>query len=205
MAANVAPAKPWDARLAARLVAAFADTSLQPNHLTAVRLLVGVAAVLLFALGTHPLAASWVLVLSNFLDHTDGEFARMTGRFSRFGHEFDLFADRVVTVGLFVGIGIGLRQSNLGWPAIMMGLFAGGAVMCIFRLREHMERLGGKSATRQPQFAGFELEDILYLCPLVVLAGWLPVFLVAATLGAPLACLLFYIQYRRHSGAGGGL
>ena len=45
--------KPWDARLAYRLVYPFRNTALTPNHLTTVRLLFGIAACLAFSLGGY--------------------------------------------------------------------------------------------------------------------------------------------------------
>ena len=51
------------------------------------------------------------MVLSNFLDHTDGELARIGGKSSRIGHIYDLARDAAVTVMLFVAIGIGQRRN----------------------------------------------------------------------------------------------
>ena len=84
-------AKPWDARAAALLVRPFVDTRLHPNALTTLRLLVGLAGAWLFATGSQFNLAALCIVLSNFLDHTDGELARMSGKMSVFGHRYDLF------------------------------------------------------------------------------------------------------------------
>ena len=79
---------------------------------------------------------------------------------------------------------------------------AGLAVAGIFQLRNVMENRHGKTATKQPRFAGFEAEDVLYLIPIVTLAGALDGFLRAAAVGAPLALLIVAVQYvlveRRH-------
>lgn len=190
-----APAtKPYDARLAARLVAPLIDTAVTPNHLTCVRFAVGIAGATLFATGRHPLAAALLIALSNFLDHTDGELARMSGQTSRFGHYFDLVSDALVTVGMFVGIGFGLVD-RIGTQATWMGSLAGLAVAGIFQLRYLIENRHGKAATRQPHFAGFEAEDVLYLVPLVALADGLDGFLRAAAIGAPIAFLIVLAQY----------
>lgn len=197
-----APVKPWDARLAAALVRPLCRTSVSPNVLTTVRLAVGLFGAALFATGRHPNLAATVIVLSNFLDHTDGELARMSGRTSRFGHLYDLASDALVTVGLFACIGIGLTQS-LGDGAIMLGTVAGLAVAGIFHLRYLIEDTHGKVATAQPRIAGFEAEDILYLLPLVTLTDALPLFLRAAAFGAPVAFLVVLGQFallRRRAG-----
>jgi len=198
---NASQAKPYDARLAAWLVRPLVDTRVTPNQLTLVRFLVGAAGALMFAHGERPNVAALLVVLSNFLDHTDGELARMSGKGSRFGHYFDLASDALVTVGMFVGMGIGL-VGQLGNAAAWMGCGAGLAVAGIFQLRNIMENRHGKTATKQPRFAGFEAEDVLYLIPLVTLAGALDGFLRAAAVGAPLALLIVAVQYvlveRRH-------
>lgn len=191
---NTISAKPYDARFAAWLVAPLVDTAVTPNHLTSVRFLVGIAGAVTFALGEHALAAALLVCLSNFLDHTDGELARMSGKSSRFGHYFDLVSDALVTIGMFVGIGLGL-VAQLGARAAWMGGIAGLAIAGIFHLRNAIESRHGKSATQQPRFTGFEAEDVLYLVPLVVLCDGLAVFLHAAAIGAPIAFLIVLAQY----------
>ncbi|MGE0484798.1 MAG: CDP-alcohol phosphatidyltransferase family protein [Gammaproteobacteria bacterium] len=190
--------KPWDARAAAWLIRPFIDSPrVMPNHFTALRLAVGVAGAACFAGGDAPNLAALLIVASNFLDHTDGELARLGNKGSRFGHYFDLASDAVVTVGMFVGIGLGLRSGALGGAAAWMGVVAGLAVALIFQLRNVMESAHGKDATRQAQLAGFEAEDVLYLLPLVTLAGGLEWFLRAAAVGAPAAALFVGWQYWR--------
>jgi len=191
---NAPQAKPYDARLAAWLVRPLIDSRVTPNHLTCVRFAVGAAGAVMFALGGRPDTAALLIVLSNFLDHTDGELARMSGKTSRFGHYFDLASDALVTVGMFVGMGIGL-VGQIGNSAAWMGCSAGLAVAGIFHLRNIIENRHGKTATKQPRFAGFEAEDVLYLIPLVTLAGALDGFLRAAAIGAPIALLIVTIQY----------
>ena len=193
-----ARSKPWDARLAAALVRPLLGSSwAHPNHFTTVRLVVGVAGFCAFASGVWPNLGAFLVVLSNFLDHTDGEFARMSGKTSRFGHYYDLASDALVTVGLFAGIGIGLAQDDSSMVEMLMGLMAGGAVAVIFHLRNQMENALGKDATRQPHWRGFEAEDVLYLMPLVTLCGGLQWFLYAAAVGAPLACIVVAVSYLR--------
>src|SRR6185437_16983899 len=108
--AGLAVQRPWDARLARRLITPLKDTWVTPNYLTTVRLCVGLAAAAAFLPGTYGWsnAAALLLVLSNFLDHTDGELARISGKTSRIGHLYDLASDAMVTILLFVAIGIGV-------------------------------------------------------------------------------------------------
>src|SRR5271155_6022618 len=107
--------RPWDARLARRLVTPLKDSWVTPNHLTTVRLIVGLAAAAAFTPGTYGWSnvAALLLILSNFLDHTDGELARMSGKSSRIGHLYDLASDAAVTILLFIAIGVGVAARHL--------------------------------------------------------------------------------------------
>ena len=186
--------KPWDAQLAYWLVRPLKDSCVNPNHLTTVRLVTGLAAAV--AMSTTGYAytvgdtiwvniGAWLFALSNFLDHTDGELARLSGKSSKWGHQYDLASDAIIHILLFVCIGYGLREGKLGWWALLMGIVSGVSVACIFHLRNKMEQRLGKDASRQPNFAGFDIEDVLYLFPIVPLLNGLEPLLMAATIGAP--------------------
>ncbi len=198
--------RPWDARLARLIVAPLKNTPVTPNHLTTVRLGVGLAGAAAFTSGTYGWSnlAALLLVVSNFLDHADGELARLTGKTSRFGHCYDLASDAVVTILLFVAMGVGVGAQPvpglvlaLGVPPAALGAIAGTAVALIFFLRMRIEEMAGKAASRQASLGGFETEDILYLLPLVTLCNGVTPFLVAAAAGAPLFAVWVVIDYRR--------
>jgi phosphatidylglycerophosphate synthase len=199
------PARPWDARLARWLVTPLKHTRISPNHLTTLRLLIGTSCAVAFGVGGYGFAnlGALLLVLSNFVDHTDGELARVSGKTSRFGHFYDLICDAFVTIALFVGIGIGVGSTHGGFTLASFGAFGGGvritptmlgwlagvAVALIFLLRMRIEEREGKSGTRQASLAGFETEDVLYLMPLVTLFDGTHGFLIASAIGAPLFAL----------------
>ena len=197
-----AAARPWDARLANRLVTPLKDSWVTPNHLTTVRLIVGLAAAAAFVPGTYGWSnlAALLLILSNFIDHTDGELARISGKSSRIGHLYDIASDAVVTILLFVGIGVG-AGARLTMPPeispIFLGAVAGGAIALIFFLRMRIEEMFGKTATQQASLGGFETEDVLYLLPLVTLFNAVTPFLVAASICAPLFAVWVVIDYVR--------
>jgi archaetidylinositol phosphate synthase len=193
---------PWDARLARRLVMPLIDTWVSPNHLTTLRLGVGLAAAAAFIPGSYGWSnlAALLLILSNFLDHTDGELARMSGKTSRIGHLYDLASDAAVTVLLFVAIGVGIAAKtdvHLALPPALLGLVAGTAVALIFYLRMRIEALLGKVATRQASLGGFETEDVLYLLPLATLCNALLPLLLAASICTPLYAIWAVIDFQR--------
>jgi archaetidylinositol phosphate synthase len=195
----------WDARLARRLIMPLVNTPVTPNHLTTLRLLIGLAGGLALARGGFAWtnAGAFLIVLSNFVDHTDGELARVSGKSSRIGHFYDLACDALVTVLLFAGMGYGLMSSQVSGligmhlPPFALGSIAGLAVALIFFLRMRIEEMAGKAGSKQATAGGFETEDVLYLLPLVTLTGVVTPFLVAASIGAPLFAAYVVIDYWR--------
>jgi phosphatidylglycerophosphate synthase len=194
--------RPWDARLARFLVTPLKDSRITPNHLTTVRLGVGLAAAAAFLPGTYLWSnvAALLLTLSNFLDHTDGELARISGKGSRIGHLYDLASDAAVTILLFIAIGVGVAAQHgtaLRIAPPVLGLVAGCAIALVFYWRMRIEGMAGKTASRQASLGGFETEDVLYLLPLVTLSDALMPFLTAAALCAPLFAVWVAVDYRR--------
>ncbi|MGH8715773.1 MAG: CDP-alcohol phosphatidyltransferase family protein, partial [Burkholderiales bacterium] len=124
-------------------------TPVAPNHLTTLRLLTGLGASAMFAVG-GPAALAWgagVFVLSVLLDRADGELARQSGKRSAFGHKYDLVTDGLCNALVFIGLGIGLSGgSPLEWRAIPMGVLAGLAVAAILFLTLRLEALRGERA-----------------------------------------------------------
>jgi phosphatidylglycerophosphate synthase len=166
------------------------NTWVTPNHLTTLRLLIGVAGALCLAHGGF----AW----TNFVDHTDGELARIGGKSSRIGHFYDLACDALVTVMLFIGMGVGSThvgslKVSPGW----LGAVAGVAVALIFFLRMRIEEMAGKAGTKQASVGGFETEDVLYLLPIVTLTSVVMPFVVVASIGAPLFAAWVVVDYWR--------
>ena len=195
----------WDARLARHLVRPLKNTRVTPNHLTTVRLLIGVAGIACIAQGGYAWT-NWgalLVVLSNFVDHTDGELARISGKSSKIGHFYDLASDALITVLLFISFGMAIAATSAtnaapeAFGPVLRGTVAGLAVALIFFLRMRIESRVGKSGTKQASAGGFETEDVLYLLPLVTLTNGIGPFLTAASIGAPLFAALVIIDYWR--------
>jgi phosphatidylglycerophosphate synthase len=193
----------WDARLARRLVTPLLGTPITPNHLTTLRLAIGLAGAYYLSLGQFWLCSlgALLIALSNFVDHTDGELARISGQSSRIGHLYDLACDALVTVLLFLGIGfyVGVHHPALPVSAQWLGGIAGVAVALIFFLRMRIESMVGKSGTKQASVGGFETEDVLYLLPLVTVLNGMTPFLFAAAIGAPLFAAYVVVDHQRVS------
>lgn len=194
-------APPWDARLARRLVRKLQHSPVTPNHLTTVRLAVGIAAAGAFSQGGYGWMnlGALLFVVSNFLDHADGELARVTGKTSRIGHWYDLASDALITILLFtsIGIGLGAAEATGALSSLQLGAIAGLSVALIFYLRMRIEERAGKAASDQGALGGFQTEDVLYLLPLVTLCNGAALFLRVAAIGAPLYLVWVLFDYRR--------
>ena len=191
--------RPLDARLARRLVAPLESTRATPNHLTTLRLMLGLSAAACLAQGSLGWAniGAFIFAFSNFVDHTDGELARMSGASSRFGHWYDLASDALIHTLIFAALGYGLRAGALGDWASVMGAVAGAAVAFIFWLHMRMESVLGKRDASLPSARYFEIEDVLYLFPLVTLLQIRTPFLIAAVIGAPAFALWLGVYFLR--------
>ena len=189
---------PWDQRLANLVIRPLAETRITPNQVTTGSLIVGLVGAILFARGSGSMHAGAALfMLSFWLDHADGELARITGRTSSFGHYYDLAAGGAVLIATFIGIGVGLGEGRLGRFAPLLGVTVGGAIAIIFVLRGELERQLGKTSTRQPRLLGFEVEDVLYLLGPITWLGALTPFLLLAGIGTPLFALWVLWECRR--------
>lgn len=180
---------PYDQRIARVLVRPLARLGVTANQITAVSLVLALGAGWLFALGGSP-AIHWaagIFVLARFLDHFDGELARLTGTASRFGYYFDYITGGLSHAVLFAGIGWGLAGGPLGGWALAFGLAGCASALLAMGLNLDLDRqlgLGEDEAVGYPGWAGFELEDGIYLLAPVTWLGWLEPFLVAAGIGA---------------------
>ena len=191
---------PWDQRAARVLVRPLTRTPVTPNQLTTLTLVLALAGAGLFAAGDAALVgwAAGLFVLARFLDHFDGELARLKGLASRFGYYYDYVAGGVSYAALFLGIGIGLAAGPLGPWALLLGLAGSASAVLSMGLNLGIDKAkaqekGGAAAVGDaigyPGYAGFELEDGIYLLAPVTWLGFLTPFFVAAGIGATLYCL----------------
>ena len=113
--ANAMSHNTWIHRLVRPMVEPLVDSPVTPNQVTTLRLIFGLsAAAACMAGGQTWISIGGVLFLiSMLLDRADGTLARLSGKKSRFGHRYDLVADAVCNASIFVGLGIGLRDSSL--------------------------------------------------------------------------------------------
>ena len=189
----------WIYRLVRPVVELFVDSPVTPNQVTTLRLLFGLsAAAACMAGGQTWIGIGGVLFLiSLLLDRADGTLARLSGKKSSFGHRYDLVSDAVCNAIIFIGLGIGLRDSPLGGWAVLLGVLAGLAVGAILLMVVLAERQEGERAAELPNLAGFDADDGMMVVPIALWLGWaLPLLYLAASI-TPLFALFFAWKHRR--------
>jgi len=194
----------WTHKIARLCILPLVNTPVTPNHLTAVRLVTGVAACAAFAVGDREwnIWGGWLWLFSAFLDRADGELARVSGKTSPGGHKFDMFCDITVTSLFFLGAGIGLRNEvffgiELGqWP-IWLGAAGAIGVFAAEIFAEFIDRAQSDTGEKAyPGIWGFDFDDILYLFAPVVWLDWHLYFVLGAAVGAPAFALLTWYKWR---------
>ena len=139
--------KPISFFLTRRLI----KTSITPNQITAVNLLLaGVAVFFLSRLEYGERVLGGVLMyLSSIIDGCDGEVARLKGLSSKFGAWFDTIADDLSNNLFFTALFIGLHRStgetlywNVGWWTILASV--GGSLVIYHQLLTGRESANAK-------------------------------------------------------------
>ena len=195
----------YDQRLAKAVVGVIKGLPVSPNALTALGMLIGIASGILYAEGTRNamLLGSLLFMVAVWMDHVDGEFARATGKTSKFGHYFDHVAAMTSYCALFVGAGFGLRDTWMGEYSVACGIAAGISIALIFSIRLWQETVFGQETTAQTVRGGFEVEDTLYIAGPITWFGLMPPFIAAAGIGTPIYLLIViweaagYLRRRR--------
>ena len=188
---------PWDQRLARVLVKPLVASPVTPNQLTIFTLLVALTGAGMLALG-ETAYSNWgvgLFVLARFMDHFDGELARQKGMTSRLGYYLDYISGALSYGALFACLGIGFYDTALGPWAIVLG--ASGTASAVISMFTNLgmdkqldlSEADGHDAVGYPGYAGFELEDGIYLIAPITWAGYLMPFFVAAGIGAAIYCL----------------
>jgi phosphatidylglycerophosphate synthase len=184
------PADGWltrrvDRRISRALTRLLVPTGVTPNQVTIASITVGLAAAMLFALGspTAAIAGSLLFLASTIVDGCDGELARLTFRESRFGARLDVVGDNVVHVFLFGGIAAGVyRRSHdpriavAGWLLIVGVILAMATAYASIVRREPTPR-------QRALFEAFASREFAYLLVALSVADKLEWFLWAAALG----------------------
>ena len=162
-------------------------TSVQPNHITVLRIVSALGAAYAFAQGTAPSiwTGAGLFAVSALLDRADGELARLTKRFSTLGHRLDLVADCGANVTAFLAMGIGASNGWLHQWSLVFGILAALGTASLFW------QLNRPSATKRPlpRSRLIDPDDTILIVPILACSvGLAPVLLLAGCI-TPLAAI----------------
>ena len=109
-----------------QLTRLFLQTPLSPNMITILSLFIGLISAVFFLQGTNEssIIGAGLLLLSAWIDCTDGEVARLKFSESKIGGKLDILCDNLVHFSVFFAIGIGLHQSTGNNIFIFFGALA---------------------------------------------------------------------------------
>jgi len=104
----------------------FLKTPLSPNMITILSLFIGLISAKFFLQGTHEnsIIGAGLLLLSAWIDCTDGEVARLKFLESKIGGILDIICDNLVHFAVFFAIGMGLYQSTGDNIFVLLGALA---------------------------------------------------------------------------------
>lgn len=199
---------PWDQRVARILVKPLVKSPVTHNQLTTLTFITAISGAGMIASG-EAVAINWgvgLFILARFLDHFDGELARQKGTTSKLGYYLDYIVGALSYGALFACLGIGLRSTemnglNLGdWP-LLLGLAGMLSAIASMFINIGIDKLQGDDETGEaigyPGYAGFELEDGIYLIAPITWLGFLTPFFIVVSAGAAIYLLWsFWNLYR---------
>ncbi len=177
-----------------QLTRKFLKTSFTPNQITFLSLFVGLVAALCFFVGGYQMgiAGAVLLLLSAWIDCTDGEVARLKFMVSEWGAKFDIIADNIVHCFVFFSIGMGLFYST-GKPVFKyLGMLAVLGSFCsfIFLSKSILGKKAEATKKSSPEPAKNDITDQLanrdftYFLFVLALFGRLDVFIFLAAVGS---------------------
>jgi phosphatidylglycerophosphate synthase len=186
------------AHLVARaLVRPLLGTWVRPNHITLLRMGIGIAACGLLATGVG-VCEVWSGVLwlvTCLLDRADGELARLGDMRSDLGRTLDFYSDLVLDSLWFLAMGFGLRHGALGRAAIPLGVLTCVCMLLCIGLAELYERDSEPGVKTFYGLRRFHPDDALFLFALFIWLHVLPLVLVAASVATPLIAAVIAVQY----------
>jgi len=175
-------------------------TRVTPNHLTTLRLATGLVAAACYATTDTAwhFTGSAAFLFSMLLDRADGELARLSGKFSRHGHQYDLIVDALSNGLAFFAIGFGVRNGALGNLSIALGTLAFVSVLVVLGVVLRGESKLGSGTIALPPMGRFDPDDAMIAVPIAMVFGAGVPLIVAAAIGTPIMAAVFLIRFRKH-------
>jgi phosphatidylglycerophosphate synthase len=193
-----------------QLTRLFLNTSMTPNQITFLSLLIGLGSAWSFYQGTYTsgLIGALLLLVSAWVDCTDGEIARLKFLETPVGARFDIFCDNIVHFFVFFSIGMGLFFQT-GEPLYKLygGLAVYGSLVSFMLLSGKIvqkKQAAGQGATSEASLTDqLANRDFTYFLLAMACIGRLDIFILLTAIGANLfAIYLIYQKWGRKTADG---
>ena len=177
--------------------------------ITLLSLVIGLMSAGYFFQGTYEnnLIGAGLLLLSAWIDCTDGEIARLKFMESQVGGKLDIICDNLVHFAVFFAIGIGLYQATGQTVFIILGAFAVlGSLISFILLNSSIidEKKRGSGNTtglivKKDLTAKLANRDFIYLIFLMALIGRIDIFILITAVGSNVfAGYLIYSRFKSY-------
>ena len=188
----------------------FLQTPLSPNMITLLSLVIGLISALYFFQGTYEnsIIGSGLLLLSAWIDCTDGEIARLKFMESKIGGKLDILCDNLVHFSVFFAIGMGLYQSTGQSIYKLAGAFAVlGSLISFLLLSSSIidgkeKASGSASGAKAKNNLNDKLanRDFIYFLFFMAMVGRMDVFICITAVGSNIfAGYLIYSRFKNTS------
>jgi archaetidylinositol phosphate synthase len=197
MADDVALNQTYAHAVARVLVRPLLGTWVRPNHLTLLRIAIGLGSCALLATGVE-VCEIWSGILwisACLLDRADGELARIGNMRSELGKILDFYSDLLLDSAWFLAAGFALSHSSLHGAGILLGALTALSMVAAIGMSELYERHSVPGVKAFYGLARFHPDDALFLLPLFVWAHMLAPILVAASIFTPIIAVVVALRY----------
>jgi archaetidylinositol phosphate synthase len=186
-------------RLARILVRPLLGTAVRPNHITLLRIIIGLGSCGFLAIGTVP-SSIWsgvLWIIACVLDRADGELARLGDLRSESGKVLDFYSDLILDSLWFLAAGIALSRGSLGAIGLALGLISCLSLAVCIIMAEVFERRSGDGVKTYYGIEQFHPDDALFLLPAFVWVGWQSGLLIASSIVTPVMAVIIGVRYLR--------
>jgi phosphatidylglycerophosphate synthase len=175
-------------------------TSVSPNQVSVISILIGIASGWFFATGRF-LPGAIILQICAIIDCVDGDLARALFKQSVTGKWLDLVGDQIVHLAVFLRIGIGVARANPQTPALLLGISAAiGVIFCLLVLLRGMRAASDRRYLFNKLVDAAANRDFSLLLLILALLGKMELFLWMAGIGIHLFWLAMLVSQFQPAG-----
>ena len=178
-------------------------TSLTPNQITFLSLLIGLGSAWCFYQGTFfsGITGALLLLVSAWVDCTDGEIARLKFMETSWGARFDIYCDNIVHFSVFFSIGMGLFFATGNSLYILYGgLAVFGSLVAFMILSGSImkkKQAAGQGKTSETNLIDqLANRDFIYFLLVMACIERLDIFILLTAVGSNIFAI--YLMYKRN-------